>query len=332
MKKKKIFLFVVGSILLGIIILGLFKLLTSGEEIIKVEANPGRGFNYEYYLYIPQGAKDSEIKYMLIEPNNTGKASDNHDIHLKKVEKLINQHPKRIAGELKVPFLIPAFDRLESDWRMYTHALDSDTLKNTEGKLARIDLQLISMINDAQNRLREKGIILGNKVFMNGFSASGNFTNRFVALHPEIVQAVVSGGVNCMPIIPCEEWEGIRLPFHVGVADIDKIADIQFDLEKYKKVAQYIYMGEIDNNDTLPYDDAFNEAERRLVKELLGEEMKGRWEKTKKIYQHLNIPAQMVMYDGVGHEIKSEIIEDIIEFFRLNTEEEIRYIKPYKAK
>lgn len=127
--------------------------------------------------------------------------------------------------------------------------------------------------------------------------------------------------LNCMPIIPCVEWEGKSLPFHIGVADIEKIAGIKFDLEKYKKVPQYIYMGETDDNDTLPYDDAFNEAERQLVKELLGEEMKDRWEKIKKIYQHFNIPAQMVMYPGVGHTISSKMKEDIIEFFKLNAEE-----------
>lgn len=313
-------------------ILVLFKLFTSDGETIKVEANPEKGFNYEYYLYIPKGTKDSKIKYMLVEPNNTGKISDKHNDHVKAAKSLIQGYPQKIAQELKVPLLIPTFDRPESDWKMYTHALDSNTLKNSEGQLARIDLQLISMIKDAQKRIRKKDIILNDKVFMHGFSASGNFTNRFVALHPEIVQAVASGGVNCMPIIPCEEWEGKRLPFHIGIADIDKIADIQFDLDEYRKVAQYIYMGETDDNDTLPYDDAFEENERQLVKEVLGEEMRGRWEKTKRIYEYLDIPAQMVMYSGVGHKIKPEIKEDIIEFFRLNTQEQIRYIEPYDFK
>ncbi len=69
---------------------------------------------------------------------------------------------------------------------MYTHSLDSDTLKNEEGKLVRIDLQLINMIEDAKSRLLERNIELEDKVFLTGFSASGSFTNRFTVLHPQI--------------------------------------------------------------------------------------------------------------------------------------------------
>ena len=328
-KNRKTVLSIAGM-LIAIIIFVLCKLPTASGEIIIVEANPEKGFNYEYHLYIPNGVEKSKIKYMLVEPNNTGMVSDNHDIHVKRVENLIQGYPRRIACELKVPLLIPVFDRPESDWKMYTHSLDSDTLKNTEGQLARIDLQLISMISDAQDRLRGKGIILQEKVFMHGFSASGSFANRFTALHPEKVKAVASGGVNCMPIIPSEKWNGIGLPFHIGVANIDEIAGIQFNIEKYKKVAQYIYMGEIDDNDTLPYSDAFNEDERQIVMEALGDEMKERWEKSKMIYQHLDIPAQMVMYKGIGHRITLEVENDLIKFFRLNAGDEIIHIDPYE--
>ncbi len=199
--------------------------------------------------------------------------------------------------------------------------MDRDTLKIDKVKLARIDLQLISMIRDAQNRLREKNIVLDEKVIMHGFSASGSFVNRFTALHPEKVKAVASGGVNCMPIIPSERWNGVELPFHIGVANIDEIAGIRFNLEEYRKVAQYIYMGERDDNDTLPYSDAFNEDERQIVIKVLGREMRKRWEKSKEIYDYFEIPAQMVMYKGVGHIITPEIENDIINFFRLNTGE-----------
>ena len=122
-----------------------------------------------------------------------------------------------------------------------------------------------------------------------------------------------------MPIIPSERW--CRTPFHIGVANIDEIAGIRFNLEEYRKVAQYIYMGERDDNDTLPYSDAFNEDERQIVIKVLGREMRKRWEKSKEIYDYFEIPAQMVMYKGVGHIITPEIENDIINFFRLNTGE-----------
>ena len=297
------------------------------EKLIEVDANPQQGFKYGYYLYIPNGVKQSEVKYLLVEPNNTGSTSDDNAIHKKEAKEHIGNY---ISEELKIPLLVPFFDRPKSNWKMYTHSLDSDTLKNKDGQLARIDLQLINMIEDAKSRLLERNIYVKDKVFLNGFSASGSFTNRFTALHSQIVKAVASGGVNCMPIIPSKEWEGKELPFHIGIANIKEIAGIEFNLDEYKKVAQYIYMGELDKNDTLPYSDAFNPEERKIVKEVLGQEMHERWEQSKRIYDYFEIPAQMVMYKGIGHTYTPEIKKNIVNFFRLNSGSEIKFIDPYE--
>ena len=68
---------------------------------------------------------------------------------------------------------------------------------------------------------------------MCGFSASGTFVNRFAALYPGIVQAVAAGGVNCMPIIPAEEYEGKQFIYPIGLSDIKGIPDIEFDFSEY---------------------------------------------------------------------------------------------------
>src|SRR6056297_72898 len=311
----------VGSIMLLFVIAVLVSLnyLLDAEELIEVDANPEMGFNYGYYLYIPNGVKKSEVKYLLVEPNNTGKPSDDSTIHKEAAKKLVkNGAGNYIATELKIPLLVPVFDRPMKNVKMYTHSLDSDTLKNNEGRLDRIDLQLLHMIKDAKSKLLQRDISVKDKVFLQGFSASGSFSNRFTALHPKTVKAVASGGVNSMPILPTKEWNGRELPFHVGIADIKRIAGIEFNLDEYKKVAQYIYMGELDENDTLPFSDAFNPDERKVVKEVLGQEMQERWEKSKRIYKYFDIPAQMVMYEGIGHTITPEIKKDIVDFFRHN--------------
>lgn len=67
---------------------GVLKVSISRDKLIKVEANPKRGFTYGYYLYIPNGAKNSQIKYMLVEPNNTGKPSDVSTIHEEEAKKI----------------------------------------------------------------------------------------------------------------------------------------------------------------------------------------------------------------------------------------------------
>ena len=328
----KNYLSIIGIILLFILSLYIImNFFINTEELIEIEAKPQQGFNYGYYLYIPGGLRESKIKYLLVEPNNTGRASDDSLIHKEEAKELIKYGVGNyISKKLKIPLLVPLFDRPMSNVKMYTHSLDSDTLKNNEGQLARIDLQLINMIKDAKSRLLEKNIYVKDKVFLYGFSASGTFTNRFTALHPKIVKAVSSGGVNSMPIIPAKEWKGKELPYHVGIANIKEITGIEFNLEEYKRVAQFIFMGEMDENDTLPYSDAFNPDERIIVKEVLGKEMKDRWEKSKKIYKYFNIPAHMVMYEGIGHSVTSEMKKDLVKFFRLNSGSKIKFLDSYK--
>lgn len=225
---------------------------------------------------------------------------------------------RKIAEELGIPLLVPVFDRPENDWEMYTHSLDRDSLMNDDGYLKRIDLQLINMIEDSKFRLKEYGIHISDEVLLNGFSASGSFVNRFTAIHPERVKAVVAGGVNCMPILPLETLDGNNLIYPIGIGDIEELVDIKFDLEEYAKVPQFIYMGSLDENDTLPFDDAFGEEERVLIISVLGKEMHDRWKRSKLIYEEQEINAKLVMYDGVGHTMNEEIKRDMKNFIRDN--------------
>jgi pimeloyl-ACP methyl ester carboxylesterase len=96
-------------------------------------------------------------------------------------------------GELRQPLLIPVFDRPESIPTIYTHALDSDTMALTSGPLARVDLQLLAMVDHAGSILSSAGISTEDDILLFGFSVSGTFANRFAALHPRRVHAVASG-------------------------------------------------------------------------------------------------------------------------------------------
>jgi hypothetical protein len=308
-----------------------YKIVENKDNLIKIRAKPEAGFNYDYYLYVPNGAKESDVKYMLVEPNNSGNADDNSQFHDEQASNLIKYWIcNKIANSLRIPLLVPTFDRPRSEWKMYTHALDRDTLMNKSGKLARVDLQLIKMIENAQQILNENGIKVDDKVFMDGFSASGNFVNRFAALHPEKVRAVASGGVNGMPIIPYEYMNGEKLIYHVGVADIEEITGIKFNMKEYREVAQYIYMGEWDTNDTLKFSDAYSEEEVRITEKVLGKEMKDRWLKAQEILKKAEIPAQMVTYNGTTHQVKPEMVSDIIAFFRANASSDIKFIEPFQ--
>lgn len=318
MKKKKVIICVLLLLLVcAFIALWVFHRHMGGEgRIIKIEANEDKGFSTEYYLYIPDTLKQPDDSFLLVEGNNTGFVDDSHEKHVEAAYHTIGSGQAHyFAKDLGVPLLIPCFDRPETDWELYTHALDRDTLLNHEGSLNRIDRQLIAMITDARAVLAEKNIKVKDKVLLNGFSASGSFANRFTCLYPELVAGVAAGGVNGMAILPLEQWNDRKLIYPVGVSDLMEVAGLKFNLLEFALVPQYYYMGGNDENDALPYDDAYSDLERELVSEVLEEDMDIRWEKCKQIYESQGIQAEFHTYQGIGHETTEEVNADIVAFF-----------------
>jgi len=78
-------------------------------------------------------------------------------------------------------------------------------------------------------------------------------------------------------------------------------------------------MGYLDRNDTTLSRDAFCEEHAKLIRERMGAEMPKRWEVSQSIYRELALPAQCVTYHASAHEIKPEMIEDLVKFFRTNS-------------
>jgi hypothetical protein len=322
-------------------IMAIQKLDLSGDDILQVEAQASEGFNFPYYLFIPSGIDKRSLVYLLVEPNNSGMVSDDPEVHQAKALTLVkSSHANKMARRLGVPLLVPTFPRPmphTHSWA-YTHALDIDTLELLTGKLKRIDLQLTSMIKHAQELLRINGFTVKNRIFMHGFSASAKFCNRYSYLHPEMVKAAAAGGVNGLPTLPVREWNGYVLPFPIGIAGIERFTGKPFDEKAFMQVAHYIYMGSSDKNDTLhsreargPFE-AWRDEEADIIRKALAAEkmMPDRWEVSRKIYRQQKIPAQLVTYNGVGHSIQSQMLDDVIDFFKANAGEKYVPIEPYE--
>lgn len=305
------------------------KLDLSNKLLCRVSESPTEGFNFPYYLLIPQGVNLNKPVYLLVEPNNTGVGSNFVSLDKNTKDSIETCSGSSIARKLKFPLLMPVFPR--PGGTLYTHALDRETLLIREGDLKRIDLQLIAMISHAQKFLQHNNVKVNEKIFMNGFSASGTFTNRFAILHPTVVRAVATGGINSIPTFPTGRWNDVTMRYPVGIADLKEIADIDLDEVAYKRVSQYIYMGAVDDNDTLPYRDAYDEEDAELVKDLIGVKMMpDRWYLSQSIYKALRTPAQFATYNDTGHEIKDEMIDDITAFFEANAGDEIVEIVPHQ--
>jgi hypothetical protein len=77
------------------------------------------------------------------------------------------------------------------------------------------------------------------------------------------------------------------------------------------------------HSDTVPHRDAWSEDEAELVKAVLGDPMMpDRCENACRILGQLNGSAQCVTCGSVGHEIRDEMLYDIVRFFRANMGDE----------
>jgi len=281
-------------------------------DITKIPAKPESGFLWPYYLSIPSTLVHRAT--LLVIPNNTGTADDDPAVH----DAAANKDAiawSGFAGNLKSPLLIPTFPRPYTQWRIYTQALDRDSLLTEIEELKRIDLQLLSMIDDAIDRLLNMGIVVDEKVFMMGFSAAAMFTSRFSTIHPQRIKAAAIGAPG-YPIVPVESWEGEELRYCVGIADLYDLTGILFDSETFKSIPMYFFVGAQDSNDPVAYNDGFDQEDRDIIYALFGDTVIGRWPKIREVYNIVGCDSDFVIYQGVGHQFTSQMINDVEVFFK----------------
>ena len=291
----------------------------NGKSLIEVPAAPEKGFHFPYLIFIPKSAEGKTSSYLLVEPNDTGRVSDDLEIHRAAAIALARDSSvgNFVAKKLGIPLLVPVFPRPSSLDTVYTHSLDRDTILISEGPLKRLDVQLLAMITDARERLAAMGHPVNQKVLLNGFSASGLFANRFTFLHPEAVAGAAYGGLNGFIMLPVAELDSQALEFPLGLADFEKITGHPFDRVTYSAIPQFAYMGEKDENDAVVHHDAYSDEERALIFKLLGRTMMpDRWKAVEAVYQTQRLPVQFKTYAGIGHGTDGTINGEVAAFYR----------------
>jgi hypothetical protein len=296
-----------------------------GIEVTEVSADPGAGFEYPYFLYAPAGPSSEVGGPVLVEPNNTGTATNESSEHREKASQLAEGNwnggsGRHISDQLLVPFVVPAFPRPRGepvDSTHYTHQLDRKTMRIDGGRLERIDEQLLAMVEDARQRLRDRDYPVEEGLLLNGFSASGNFVTRFTVLHPEEVTSVTAGGVNGMAVLPRDFVKGETLQYHVGIEDIERLTGSAFDAEAYAAVDQFLYMGALDFNDTVDPRDFDRDRMEALEYRVFGPNMqRDRFPYTKWVYEDAGIDGTVFrIYDGVTHN-PQPAFSDLVAFHR----------------
>jgi dienelactone hydrolase len=268
-------------------------------------AQPALGFHWPYLLVAPSRPGATTL---LVLPNNTGFPTD--DLEMLRASATCQLRREiEVADRLGVAVLMPLFPRPRaagSDDNLYLHALSRAALATRTPALARVDLQLIAMIDAARGRL-------GARVLIAGFSAAGSFANRFTVLHPDRVLAAAVGAPGGWPIAPVAE-AGMTYP--VGIADVAALTGAAVDLAALRRVELFFFLGAEDRNDAVPYRDSFSAADEALVMQRFGATPVARWDAAQRLYREAGLSATFRLYPGAGHEVTPEMSADVEAAFR----------------
>lgn len=313
---KRVLIWIAAMLFAGVAIVAVL-VLRFALRLERVAAAPEAGFRSEYWLYAPRsmGATTGPL-HLLVIPNNTGSGDDDAARHARAA--LFRTYGAReLAEELATPLLVPCFPRPATNWRVYTHALDRDTFLTDVPELARLDLQLIAMIDDARARLvRETGREVDARVLLFGFSANGMFANRFALLHSERVLACAAGSPGGWPLAPIEGWKDSELRYPVGLYDAAELVGAPLDPARMSALQILVFQGSEDTNDSVAFDDGYDPEDRALVNNLFGTDLRARFDAAAELYRATIPGAVFRLHPGVGHERTDAMNADAVAFFR----------------
>lgn len=229
-------------------------------EIYLVEPEKQDKFNLSYVLAVPKNMKN-DIK-LIVETNNKEKGNKGRILdYATKTDKeiLIENAIKQVIGnqigsgriefakKVGAPLMMPIIPAVKSRVPYYQQlSRECFTIDNPNDEFYRIDEQVCNMIKDAQKTIAEKGTKVAEKVFLNGYSTSGVFAQRFAFLHPEIIDTALIGGAGGSIPIPTDIRKSDELEYPLGTKDYKKLTGKDFNLESYRKINFQYYLSEFE--------------------------------------------------------------------------------------
>ncbi len=113
-----------------------------------------------------------------------------------------------------------------------------------------IDTKFLSCIEEAKQKVQKiSGKKVGDKIFLDGYSASGVFAQRFALAYPEIIDRCLIGGAAGTIPIPSTE-----LDYPLGIGNYEELFGKEFDEAAYKQIQFAYYVGEHEEREPGSYD------------------------------------------------------------------------------
>lgn len=206
-----------------------------GKNFIETLGNQNIHINLEskipFVLITPSTLKDSQT--LVMESNN---------LETNNIQSLLGQAlgvGKDLNDILKGsnPILIPILPSKSLN-APYYQQLSAECFQNGE----RSDLNVVEAINKAKEIMKNQyNIQLNDKIFLNGYSSSGCFAQRFSLIHPELIDTACIGGASGSIPIP-----NLDLDYPLGIKNYEELFSKKFDIEEYKKITFDYYCGNLE--------------------------------------------------------------------------------------
>lgn len=212
--------------------------LYDNDYVVEIHyPNNNTPYHIPYILVLP--FKMDESSFLSVEANNL-EVNDENEL-LKNSLITARNLVKNLKG-INAPVLIPILPSVLNGIPYYQQLSKECFSIDKNKSYYRIDLQVLNIINEVKVRLSKQAEIQ-EKIFLNGYSASGVFAQRFALLHPEIIETVCIGGASgSIPMPPSQ------LDYPLGIKDYEELTGYPFDIENYRKIKFRYYVGELEES------------------------------------------------------------------------------------
>lgn len=180
----------------------------------------------------------------------------------------------------------------------------------------RPDKEVLKMITQVNANLINSEYKTSKKVVVGGISAGANFANRFSMLYPHLVKAaVIMSAGNYM--YPISEMDEVNLEYPFGTEDIRKITGSDFDLDLFKQIPHFVYIGEKDDNPgPLEYDASGRSGWATSMKSVLGTNRNQLDHNYVNFLKKLDMDITFVARDDLRHSPDNKVIQEMYEFLK----------------
>lgn len=207
-----------------------------GKREYLVEINmPTDTISIPYILAVPT---DIEEDYKIVlEANNL---EDSNEENLLKSGLGTCRSLANVLRDKNSPIIVPIIPSVDGKVPYYQQ-LSRETFE-MESSYKDLDKQILQIISEAKDKIFDYKKVGGQeKIFLNGYSSSGVFAQRFSLIHPEIIDTACIGGASASIPVPIESFS-----YPIGIKDYEVLFGKKFDLDEYQKIKFRYYVGEFE--------------------------------------------------------------------------------------